>query len=191
MYTKIIYTLAIACLLFTSCQKKNYEVDNYLNKQEQLSVKMQLSKYMDRLPSGADMDDRWTGKADKYYHLKADSMHLLRYYIADDGYNYFYITRIVPSIHEGERRATAGRFKLKGQDSIVDLEEFFLSNILSEEKLIESANELFEEAVEEQKIETKSLLPLIEWPNDYFAYDKKRNVWDRRIFIKDSTQIQQ
>lgn len=189
MYIKIPFALLFTILLTISCQKNDYNVDKYLNKEKELNLKMQLSKYMDKLPSGIDMSDRWIGKADKYYRLKADSMHLLRYYVAEDGYNYYYITRITPSIHVGDRRASAGRFKLEGKDSIVALEEFFLSNILPEKTLAESADGLFIEAIENQKIEKKSSLELIEWPNDFFAYDKKRHVWDRRFFIQDSSVV--
>jgi hypothetical protein len=189
MYTRITFALALITILFTSC-KKNYEPNHYLDQQQQTAIKIQLSKYMDKLPSGIAMEDRWTGKADKYYRLKADSMHLLRYYVADDGYNYFYITRLVPSIHEGDRRATAGRFKVQKNDGIINLEEFFLSNILPEHALIEAADELFDQVIKNEAMDSKSFPELIEWPNDYFTYDKKRNVWDRKVFIHDSTQVQ-
>ncbi len=188
MKLKKVIVFIFVMLVAVACGGDKYKVDKYLTKEESVLLKKELSRYMDKLPERVAMEDRWSEKANSYYSLKADSMNLLRYYEGEDGYNYYYITRIVPSIREGERRASAGRFQWETKDRIKNLEEFFLSNILPEETLEKAADELFEQAVEDHKIQGKASLELIEWPNEYFAYNKKSHSWDRREFIKDTIQ---
>jgi len=183
--TLLVMALAIFCL---ACKKNQYDAGKNID-QNALVLKKELSRYMDKLPSSIQMKDRWSEKANAYYTLKADSMKLLRYYVGEDGFNYFYITRLVPSIHLGDRRASAGRFQWDTKDRIKNLEEFFLSNILPEEELDKAADDLFDEAVENKKIEDKNSLKFIEWPNEFFAYDKKTNSWDRQEFIEQRDAI--
>lgn len=181
-----IVSLAMCCL---ACKKDQYNAESTINQEDATALKKELSRYMDKLPSGITMEERWSAKANPYYTLKADSMKLLRYYVAEDGFNYFYITRLVPSIHLGDRRASAGRFQWDSKDRIKNLEEFFLSNILPEEELEKATDDLFKEAVEKKKIEDLNSLKFIEWPNKFFAYDKKMHSWDRREFINQRDTI--
>jgi len=186
MKLKNVIVFIFVMTVFMACESGKYKVDKYLTKEESTLLKKELSRYMDKLPERVSMEERWSAKANSYYTLKADSMNLLRYYEGTDGYNYYYITRIVPSIRAGERRASAGRFQWETKDRIKNLEEFFLSNILPEETLNKAADDLFQEAVEKHKVEEKGSVELIEWPNDYFAYNKESHSWDRRVFIQDT-----
>lgn len=190
----------IACILFSlcvfmmsACNKDKYDVAAHLNQDQQKVIKMELARYMEKLPPRITMEKRWDSAADRYYQLKADSMHLLKYYKADDGYEYFFVTRIVPSVRVGERRASVGRFKRSKSDFVKDvvrfdeLEEFCLTNIMEEQALVNSSDALFEEVVKNKKIADNSVNhQLIEWPNAYFAYDKKSFGWERIELIENN-----
>ncbi len=181
--------------LFTACSSDSYNVAKQLDKNEQHAIKMELARYMDKLAPRTEMNDRWNAEALPYYTLKADSMHLLKYYKnEEDGYEYFYITRLVPSIRAGERRASAGRFKRYEAAAfntvrLIELEEFFLTNVLSEDTLVNASNALFVEAIATKKIADDSPnIGLIEWPNDYFAYNKKDRGWDRIVLMESQSK---
>ena len=163
---------------------KNVEVKTYLNENEQLKVKMDLCRYMDILPPNTKMQERWSDSTFKYYMFRASSLHLLKCYKNDQNEYYYLTTKVFPSIRPGERRASIGKFKFDGE-RISHLHELYLSNILPEETLIENADELFAQVVNNNKIDTTSkVYQLIECPNAYFDYDTIQRSWERRVLMK-------
>jgi|GEM_PF-4731163 len=188
--------LLLVIVILSACSSDSYNVSKQLDEKEQREIKMELARYMDKLPPRVNMNDRWGAEALPYYTLKADSMHLMKYFKSEeDGYEYFYITRIVPSIRPGERRASAGRFKRYDSKAfkavrLIELEEFFLTNVLPEETLANASNDLFVESIKNKKIAADSPnIGLIEWPNAYFAYDKKNRGWDRIVLIESQNSM--
>ncbi len=186
---KKIFVFIVIAVFFNACQSNKYEPVKVISEKDAHLIKMELSRFMDKLPSRTKMEDRWDTtltSRNAYYSLKADSMKLLCFYEGKDGYKYFFITRIVPSIHEGDRRGSSGRFRWDSTTNRVsDLEEYLLTNIMQPAKIEEVAPSLFEITLEKDTLpENFANKDFIEWPNGYFAYDKKNHNWDRRVFFR-------
>jgi len=177
MKSIITFLSALALCACISCNK-TYDLnpDSYLTSEEQFDFKVDLSRYMEKLPPRTSMEMRWDTAVLKYYKNCAQFMDLVNLYKKEDGTYYFYITRIVPSIRAGERRAIAGKCKFENK-RITEIEEFFLSTIESPEVLEEHAEELLTEVINTDKAPVAN--KLVEWPNDYFYYNKGTNQWDR------------
>lgn len=141
-----------------------------------MDLKIDLSRYIEKLPPRISMEMRWDTAALKYYTHDARLMNLVSLYKNPDGMYYFYITRIVPSVRQGERRAIAGKCKFANK-RISEIEEFFVSNVEKPEVLEEHAEELLTEVIKTDKAPVAN--KLVEWPNDYFYYNKGTNQWDR------------
>ena len=171
----LITLISVICL---SCADTTFDLnpDSYMSKEEQMDLKIDLSRYIEKLPPRTTMEMRWDTAALKYYVHDAKLMELVSLYKNSSDEYYFYITRIVPSIRQGERRAIAGKCKFKNK-RISEIEEFFVSNIESAEVLEEHSKELLSEVIKTNKAPIPN--KLIEWPNDYFYYNKGTNQWDR------------
>lgn len=171
----LITLISIICF---SCTTNTLDLnpDSYLSKGEQMDLKIDLSRYIEKLPPRISMEMRWDTAALKYYTHDARLMNLVSLYKNPDGMYYFYITRIVPSVRQGERRAIAGKCKFANK-RISEIEEFFVSNVEKPEVLEEHAEELLTEVIKTDKAPVAN--KLVEWPNDYFYYNKGTNQWDR------------
>lgn len=175
---RIALLITLCSIICFSCADTAYDLnpDSYMSKEEQLDLKIDLSRYIEKLPPRTTMEMRWDTAALKYYTYDANLMELVKLYKGTSDKYYFYITRIVPSVRQGERRAIAGTCKFKNK-RISEMEEIFVSNIESPEVLEEHAEELLSEVIKTGKAPVPN--KLIEWPNDYFYYNKGTNQWDR------------
>lgn len=188
MIKNLLIGILVSITLF-SCHSE-YNTEKYISAEERFHILLQLTTWMDsKLPKGANLDTRFDLKHRAYYQhvMEAYQYALDGYYISEDGYHYFYLTKIVPSIREGEKRAVGGRFKLDQNKTVTDLEEYFLTNILTPDSLDMIRENLMEEMITNKSHQIATASPnhkFIEWPNDYFAYDKKNHYWDRRVFIR-------
>lgn len=177
MKLSILTTIVLICI--QSCTKPSIDInpDSYLSKDDQFALKTELSRYMDKLPPRTSMEQRWDVSRNEYYKRGAEFMQLTRLYKSDTSdFYYFYITKISPSIRQGERKARAGKCTFKNRRINV-IEEFFITELASPEKLEEDADELFIEVINTEKAPANN--KLIEWPNEYFYYNKNTNQWDR------------
>ncbi|WP_018341371.1 hypothetical protein [Cytophaga aurantiaca] len=174
----IVCLIALAALTI-SCSKPALDLnpDSYLSKEEQTNFKIDLSRYIHKLPPRTTMEMRWDSSAYSYYKNNANIIELVKLYKAEnDSTYYFYITRIAPSVRQGERKAIAGKCNYSNK-RISNIEEIFISTIESVEVLEEHAEELLTEVIKTNKAPIPN--KLIEWPNDYFYYNKGTNQWDR------------
>lgn len=120
---------------------------------------------------------RWDSSRDDYYRRNAEIIDLVKLYRSEkDSMYYFYITRITPSIRQGERKAIAGKCNFSDK-RISNIEEFFITSTESSGVLYENAEILLSDVIKINKAPEDN--KLIEWPNDYFYYNKNTNQWDR------------
>jgi hypothetical protein len=169
-------------LVLTSCSRDNakYKVESYLDSLQVNQLKLELARAMDQLPPGCTMATRWDTTHLPYYKYKADSMKLSALYSDKQDEYYFLCTRLVPSVREGERRAHIGRLVFKN-NQLVDIEEYYWSNISAPAELEENAKKWLQEIVESPNHELREdSKKYMEWPNDYFYYDKVNKCWNRR-----------
>lgn len=162
-----------------SCTKSTIDLnpDSYLSKEDQLQFKIELSRYMNQLPSHTSMEQRWDSSKYEYYKKGGELMKLVKLYKSDTSkFYYFYITRVAPSVREGERRSIGGKCTFDNK-RIGQIEEYFMSEVRSVEILEEQAEKLTIEVIKNNKAPAANAL--VEWPNDYFYYNKGTNQWDR------------
>ncbi len=174
----IVCLIALATLTI-SCTQSDLDLnpDSYLSKEEQTDFKIDLSRYIHKLPPRTTMEMRWDSSAYGYYKNNANIIRLVKLYKSEkDSTYYFYVTRIAPSIRQGERKAIAGKCKYSNK-RISNIEEIFISTIESSEVLEEHAEELLTEVIKTNKAPISN--KLVEWPNEYFYYNKDIHEWDR------------
>ncbi|WP_299251952.1 hypothetical protein [uncultured Cytophaga sp.] len=178
MKQNILFITILLLLTTVSCTKKSLDLNpnSYLSEEQQMDFKIDLCRYTEKLPPRTSMEMRWDTAVLKYYKHDAEFMNLVKLYKNEEGVYYFYITRIVPSIRQGERRAIAGKCKFTNK-KISDVEEIFVSIIESPEVLEEHSIGLLSEVIKTDKAPIAN--KLVEWPNDYFYYNKSTNQWDR------------
>lgn len=180
--------IILAISIFTACNSKKYQPSALLNETEEYAIKLELARNIEKLAPRTSMEQRWDTTAYRvaYYKEKADSMKIVCYQKGKDGYHYYLITRIVPSVRAGERRGSVGRFHWNAETKrLSDLEEYLLTNILPPAKIEEAATGLFESSFEKDTLPAKfAHQELVEWPNEYFGYDKKNHSWDRRVYFQ-------
>lgn len=173
----IICLIALATLTI-SCSQPALDLnpDSYLSKEEQTDFKIDLARYIQKLPPRTKMEMRWDSSVYDYYKKNADIINLVKMYKSSDSTYYFYITKITPSVRDGERKAIAGKCNFSNK-RISNIEEIFISTTESNEVLEEHAEELLTEVIKTNKAPVAN--KLVEWPNEYFYYNKGINEWDR------------
>lgn len=177
---QIVLFLSALTLFYTvSCSNASLDLnpDSYLTKEDQLGLKMELSRYMDKLPPRTTMEMRWDTSRNEYYKRGGELMELVRLYKSDTSqFYYFYITRVAPSVRDGERKAIAGKCTYE-KNRISMIEEFCITEVKSPDILEQHAEELLTEVIKTEKAPVAN--KLVEWPNEYFYYNKGTNQWDR------------
>lgn len=175
----VLFLSALVLFGTISCTKSSLDLnpDSYLTKEDQMGLKMELSRYMDKLPPRTTMEMRWDTSRNEYYQRGGELMELVKLYKSDTSqFYYFYITRVAPSVRENERKAIGGKCTYQN-NRIGMIEEFFITEVKNPEVLEEHAEELLTEVIKVDKAPVGNAL--IEWPNDYFYYNKGTNQWDR------------
>ena len=122
---KIIYIITI--FIFISCNKEINSNPNQLTKEEILTFKNKIVRYFEGLPNNATHSTKWDTIHNNYYAKKAESSNLLHYYKNEDGYIYFAVAKIAPSL-KLKKVATIGKLKLE-KDSIIYYEEIARTDV--------------------------------------------------------------
>lgn len=179
---KLVPVFVSIVLVVLSCSRDTtkYQVESYLDSTQIRQLKLELARAMDQLPPGCTMETRWDSTHLPYYRYKADSMRLTALYSDKPNEYYFICTRLVPSVREGERRAHLGHLIFK-ENKLVDIEEYYWSNISTPSLLNENASKWMDEILESPNHELSAdSKKYMEWPNEYFYYDKVNKCWNRR-----------
>jgi hypothetical protein len=176
--------LLLASVWVSACndaQKVNLDVASQLNMGQQEEFVYSIIRYIGHLPGKTNHSNKFDTAYNSYYTELA-KRHQLRFYGEVDGYNYFIITRIAPSIQE-KYVAIGGRVKFaEGSRKMEDFEEIFRTWKMPLPELLPIAEKLLQEAIAGQDLskyypENSGDEYIIEFPNSEVAYDKPNRVW--------------
>lgn len=181
---KSFFYIVLALTIFSACKhEKTYSLTDYKIDYDGLldTILPHFSKLHDSIPE----NQRFLPKNRHYMTVhKKEREYEWRYYTqAPDGYSYFMISRLEPSIKRDKYASICGRFKRKADGSLdsASYEELFWTWKMKMPELKEKSAILFKQIVE--KGEVNRYLPEVskgEWimfPDKNVRYDKATQSW--------------
>jgi hypothetical protein len=180
---KYIYILLFTLSLF-SCKKEILSnPSDYLTNEENLAFKENIVRYFEGLPKNVSHEKKWDTINNSYYQRKVKEAELIHYYKNEDGFIFFAISKIAPSL-KLKKVATIGKLKIE-KDSIVYYEEICRTWKMELPELNLKSKILFDKIVLGKNIEeyyTKNSQPefWIEFPDDLTYYDTEKRVWKNK-----------
>ncbi len=170
----IIALLAATATYFFTNDK--YHINTYIPKEEQDSLLVNIVTYMGVKPRNTNWETRHETQHRDFYIRQSKDFKIHKYFVAEDGFHYFYIIR--PARHPlGNRRAIGGRFKVDDQYQLLAYEELFVTQVLEEDYLKEISKGLFEAMIQNNLDEHLNNRMIIEWPDDRLKYDREKKEW--------------
>lgn len=165
---------------------ESYIPEDHLTPQQHDRVMTKLIRYVGRKPEKATDSTKFLAKHDEHYVEQVASHKLNLYFIADNGDQFFLISRRAPSIHV-KHVATGGRFKMNEVDSLIEYEEIFRTWKMPYDTLMNRGGLLFDKMVKGESLEaylTKNSggVEYIEFPDDNVYYDKQSRKWKSKQF---------
>lgn len=178
------YYFIIILLITISCQKDiASNPTDYLSKEEISVFKSSIVRYYEGLPKNASHQTKWDNTHHDYYTKKAAATDLLHYYKNDDGYVYFAVAKVAPSL-KLKKVSTIGKLKIE-KDAIVYYEEICRTWKMEIPELKEKTKILFDKIVNDKDVSnyyTKNSDPefWIEFPDDQTTYNTKLREWQTK-----------
>jgi hypothetical protein len=183
-FTKKIAAISSLFIVLLSCQKATetvqVEPSNYLTVQEQEAFKYSIIRYFDKLPKKVTHNTKFDTLYDSIYQVKTTRTDLYYYYPSQDGFTYFAVTRIAPSM-KLKKVATLGRLKTDENKQITHYEEIARTWKMEEIELKEKTEMLFRKMITGEDLSpyyTVNSKPelIIEFPdeNNWFDLEKRR-----------------
>jgi hypothetical protein len=169
--------------LVLSCQKDINSNPDQLNKEEITTFKSSIIRYYEGLPKKATNESKWDTIHNEYYTQKVNASDLMHYYKDTDGFVYFAVAKIAPSL-KLKKIATIGKLKIE-KDSIIYYEEIARTWKMEVPELKEKTKILFDKIANEKDISkyyTKNSQPefWIEFPDDINYYNTDLRKWDTK-----------
>ncbi len=177
---KTYFYLLILMITF-SCQKDiSSNPNDYLSNDEIATFKSNIVHYFEKLPKKATHRTKRDTTYIDYYTKKAETADLLHYYKNDDGFIYFAVAKIAPSL-KLKKVATIGKLKIEN-DSIFYYEEIARTWKMEVPELKEKSSILFDKIVKGKDVSnyyTKNSQPdfWIEFPDDHTYFDTPARQW--------------
>jgi len=177
------YIYLFLFLLIISCKEepKNINPSSHLSKKEQDLFNYKISRYIQRLPKYATEENKFESQFDVDYKNSIKDSNLLFYCKDDEGFIYFAISKIAPSI-KLKKTATVGKLKFTKNDSIIFYEEAFRTWKMEAKELEVKTKLLFTRFINNDDITsyyTVNSEPefYIEFPDENTYFDKSKRVW--------------
>jgi hypothetical protein len=180
-YYMIKYLLLSALFLVFSCDSAiNSNPGEQLSEKEISMFKNQIVRYFEGSPKHVNRSQIFDSEHDSYYQAKANSADLMHYYVDKDGFTYFAVARIAPSL-KFKKVATIGRLKM-GKDSLIYYEEICRTWKMDLPELSSKTKILFDNIVNKKDVSkyyTKNSQPdyWIEFPDEKNFYNTKDRAW--------------
>ena len=175
--------IIVAAMVLLGCGSHGkYRPDHTLSVAGQDSFKYEIIRYVGRLPKQASEATKFEGRFDQSYQAMAKSMKLDKYYVhPNDGYTYFEMSRIAPSLYE-KYVATGGRLKRNGSGEIAEYEEIYRTWKMKKEDLAERTAVFFDRMVKGKDLSSYYTVNIgdtehIEFPDDKVKYNKEQRRW--------------
>ena len=175
------YLLLILGILAISCQKEiKSDPINQLSSKENTEFKNKIVRYFEEVPKNTNQDSKWDTIHNSYYSQKANQAELYHYYKSNDGFIYFAIAKIAPSL-KLKKVATIGKLKLE-KDSVVYYEEICRTWKMEIPELKDKTKIIFDKVANERSVTkyyTENSQPeyWIEFPDKLTYYDSKERSW--------------
>lgn len=184
---KQLLSLLFVSLSFWACQnnRNDYNPSTYLNNTEQDTFKYEIVRFADRLAKRAKEDNKFDPKFDEEYQRKASVMKLDKYYVHEsDGYIYFQVSRLAPSIHE-KYVATGGRFKKNSEEQITEYEEIYRTWKMEKSELDKKTDLFFDYMVKGKDLSPYYTANIgdtehIEFPDHQTFFNRELRRWEMR-----------
>ncbi len=173
---KLGITFLLFALVAVACSsKKQYDFGGYHTLQEQNQIMTSIIAHIFTPPVYVSKEDRLKPEHRNYYSTLTPKFKMIKYYVSEDGTQFFYLTR--PSSIASERRAVAGHFRIKPNYELSDFREEFVTTVMTEEDLTTKSSFLFDEMVNGNLSKYIGMKAYIQWPNDISTYDTVLHEW--------------
>ncbi len=173
-------TLCYACT-----DKSNYPLSDYRIDYD--GVLDTILPYFASLHDSIPADQRFLLKNRHYMMVhKIERLYEWMHYTEKDGYSYFMVSRVQPSLKKDKFLSICGRFKRdkNGRIDSASFEELFWTWKMKKDSLLIKSDTLFSAMVETGDIERytpeKSNGYWIEFPSRFVYYDKATQSWKTR-----------
>lgn len=181
----IVFLLLGGLLGIAGCadQERVYSPAAYFDSAGQEAFKYRIARYIAHLPKKATYDNRFDTAFDAAYRQAAARHRLDAYYRDTDGYHYFLISRVAPSLKQ-KRVATGGRLKYAADDTTIAFyEEIFRTWKMEEDELHEKSFLLFDKMALQEDLsryhtENSPREDYIEFPDKNTRYNKELRRWE-------------
>lgn len=176
------YLLILSLFICFSCSKpKDTIPQNHLSPEKIEDFKYKISRYIEKLPRLATEKNKFDKQFDTTYKLSAKNSELMHYYIDEDNYIYFAISKIAPSI-KLKKTTTVGKLKFDKNDSIVFYQEAFRTWKMEPKELEEKTKLLFDKYLNNEDLSdyyTVNSNPefFIEFPDEITQFDTISRTW--------------
>ncbi len=160
-----------------------YDPAAYFDSAGQEAFKYRIARYITHLPKKAVYDTRFDTAFDAAYRHAAAQYRLEAYHEAPDGYHYFMVSRVAPSLKQ-KRVATGGRLKYAADTTSIEAyEEIFRTWKMEEDELREKSYLLFDKMVLQEDLsryytENSPKEDYIEFPDKNTRYNKELRRWE-------------
>jgi hypothetical protein len=166
----------IPILMILGCSMKDkYDVARYHNLMEQDSVLTSIITYLYAPPVYTSVKDRFRPEHRNFYSSLTGKFSILKYYVAKNGTNYFYLLR--PAAKMGDKRGVGGYFRMNDHFQLFGFREVFVTPILPEDELKNRCAFLFDEMVKGNIVSYLKMPTYVQWPNEVSTYDTTIYEW--------------
>ena len=170
----------MAVILLFSCRHSDrLSPGQYLSKDEQDTLLVDIVTYVYLKPPGASNQTRHQSEYRQYYIEKAKLFSLENYYKSEDGTHYFYLLR---PAHQGQKRGVGGKYTVspneKGSLRLKGFEELYVTVVMPEDSLKETGRKITSYLLKHGHLDIYLYDPaIVEWPDRRLQYDKTDNEW--------------
>lgn len=184
-FKKIVILLHVLGICFlTSCTSDSFDFTpkNHLNTYEDSVFKYSIIRYAGKLPPKASHNIKFDPYFDEYYIQLAQKHRLDFYYPSEDGFIYFQISRIAPSLQE-KYVGIGGKLKRDQAGNIVYYEEVYRTWKMPYDELLKVSKQVFIDMVNGKNLEkyytknTPDNVYIIEFPDDETYFDTNKRIW--------------
>lgn len=160
----------------------SYQVGDRLSVDEQEAFKYLVIRYAGGLPKRATDSTKFEARFDEAYQAQARAMQLDKHYRnKEDGFTYFEISRVAPSLHE-RFVATGGRLKIDSAGSIIEYEEIYRTWKMPRKDLEKKTSVFFDGMVKGRDLSPYYTVNVgdtehIEFPDERTYFDKEARKW--------------
>jgi len=180
---KVQYVFLLIMVL-ASCKKKApYDPANFLTPQEQQDILWKTIRWSTKLPPGAKPETKFDTAFDWYYKRGVAEYDIRAWYRADNGDQYFLMTRKARSITP-MRESIGGKLRLDDRDSLIEYDEVFRTWKMPDSVLNAKYPMLFEKMVKGESLEPyypqNAGDQYIEFPDAHYRFDKATRRWRNR-----------